>query len=405
MNPSKVRASDGNEYTVLRPLASGGQGEVFLARNCKTGQMVALKLLYEKFSGSDGRRRTKWLVAQDLSTLSSCLLGPCAYVENGSRVGHISRYVPSPKMDELLASIPWSFGEGIGLAAVVSQAVQLCEDREMGIGDLASTNVLMHRDGWLKPLVIDFDNFIHRSMPLPPMAGQRLYLAPEIAAGGTPSVESDRYSLMVIVHELILGSHPLAGHDQDEEAFTRGLMNGRWMQDPILPRHLRTCAGLPAEVLSPDLLRLFRRGAGIVAASRPTAKEWATELKEAQSQVYQCEHCAGELVADSGKANCPLCGKRFVPLRLESANASIPLAASATPVGRKELKASRHVSKRHVIVRRHGPLTFLEDISSTGVWRQHPGGGRVRLPGKTSIRIQAGDVLWLGDTRVDVVAS
>lgn len=68
--------------------------------------------------------------------------------------------------------------------------------------------------------------------------GTRLYMAPELIAGRTPSIQSDIYSLGVLLYQMIIGdlSQPMT---TDWE---------RRIGDPILCEDLRRClAGEPAE--------------------------------------------------------------------------------------------------------------------------------------------------------------
>jgi serine/threonine protein kinase len=400
--PRSFQASDGRIYFIGSLLGAGGQGEVHEATERGTGRKMVLKLFFARYSDEETFVRTRWLVEQNLSAVSPLLKGPVAWVRMDGRVGHIAPRAPGVGLDELLEKVSWDFKEGMQLGIAIAQAVALCEQRDMAMGDIAANNVFVFRNSTLQPSLIDLDNFVYPSLPKPKMAGNKLYLAPEVADGKLPSIESDRYALMVLLSEIVLLSHPLHVVGPDEKAFATALHEGIWKQDPSGTTDKTAKGGYPPKVLSPSLHRLFRRAAGRDLAARPPAKEWVAELRRAFDQLYPCPHCRALFVVDTSKHICPLCNKPFPDYVLETPAGAIRVASGAVLVGRDALGGSGCVSRHHAVLRKIGPELWLEDISSSGTYRRLPDGSWTRLPSRTLVLLKADDLLRFGDVRVSV---
>ena len=79
--------------------------------------------------------------------------------------------------------------------------------------DIKAQNVMMARDG--RVVLMDFGSGRDRGGPAAvDLAGTPLYLAPEVLAGtSSPSVQSDIYSIGVLLFFLLTGSYPVTGAD------------------------------------------------------------------------------------------------------------------------------------------------------------------------------------------------
>ncbi len=400
MLPDTFKASNRELYTMGPLIAPGGQGEAYEVTEQSTGRTKVLKLFYCRFSDSRTRQRTEWLISQNLSALSPLLKAPEILAEIKGRLGHIAPMATGEDLEEMLKSISWTFDEGLLLGIAIAKGVSVCEEIDMGLGDISATNIRLCRSNTWEASLIDLDNFTHADVPKPRMAGNKLYMAKEILEGGNPCIESDRYSLMVVLHEVIFLCHPLHGCDSDEDSFYRAVKEGVWKLDPAYVRKKASTEGYPPEVLTPRLHRLFRKAASGDAASRPPAREWADELLSAFKRVYSCPGCGGLFVADCSKLACPLCKEKFPPFVLECPIGTIALDRGAIALGRKEIGGGQHVSRRHVIFRKVGPGLWLEDISSTGVFRKKPDGTWTPLAPRVEIPVQHGDHLRFGDVEV-----
>jgi serine/threonine protein kinase len=280
----------------------------------------------------------------------------------------------------------------------------------MAHGDLRADNLLVNRAGTVLQLfVIDLDNFNAPTVPPPPMVGDNLYLAPELrdalahSRPAVPDLYTDRFSLGVLMHEIILLRHVAAGSDGNEADFEKAMGSGRWIQDPAAPDKLAgNPGGYPVEVLNADLARLFRCAMSLNPAERPGPDSWERELGKAINSVYCCPVCGGPCIIDVSKNACPLYGHPFPHLVLKTADGrTISLERGSVSVGRNDVGGSMKVSVLHAIFRRVGPETWIESFGRNGTCRW-TGTTWVRLPERKPILVQPGDWLLLGDVQVQL---
>ena len=403
------------DIKILGFVAAGGQGEVYRVE--VSGRIMALKVFYEKYSELADERRLRELVDKRLWTLSTLLHAAPQRVERvGSRLAHLSEFVEGRSLEAVMeqaqtsGDLPWSFPDGLQIAVSIAQGIAICEEQGIAIGDIAANNLtIVAKAGHYEIYLMDLDNYASAEQAEPRMLGQQLYLSPELISGAatTPTVESDRYALGVLLHEILLLAHPKAGRDGTPEEFNLAVAEGRWHQDPQYPRTTRSAGGYPAEVLSPTIQRLFRQAQSVEPARRPTAKIWVHALWEVLDEthgsgVYQCESCDGYYLSDITKDRCPYCGVSHPVLGLDTGSGIISLNARVNPIGREQLGGSKHISRLHVVVRRIGPEYLLEVVSSSGTWRYRDGEW-VRLPVRVPVPIAPGDKLRIGDMNVRVV--
>lgn len=209
--------SDGSRVTVEGFIASGGQGEVYAVRT------------------ADGSRKAlKWYT-------SAALCGNAAFYAAVSE--GCSRPAPRPSFiwpESVTAPAGGSFGYVMRLRpddylvfgeffcidrhpeawfrspeAKVRAATALCEafaalhGEGLCFRDLNDGNVLFNpHSGDL--LICDSDNVVAADFNTG-IAGKTRYMAPEVAAGGAPTVESDCFSLAVILYRIFMVDHPFEG--------------------------------------------------------------------------------------------------------------------------------------------------------------------------------------------------
>jgi hypothetical protein len=125
----------------------------------------------------------------------------------------------------------------VGIA--VCRALAAVHGAKLVHRDIKAHNV-MREDGG-RVVLMDFgagwelaDRDRHRAVSL---TGTPLYMAPELLAGGAPSVASDIYSLGVLLFFLVTGEHPLQGRTPTDVVLAHGLGQRRLLSDarPDLP--------------------------------------------------------------------------------------------------------------------------------------------------------------------------
>src|SRR5215210_828192 len=202
-----------NRYDVVRPLGSGGMGEVFLDRDRVLGRDVALKVLRKQYAGDDEfaeRFKREAMSAASLSHPNIVQVYDRGETEEGA--SYIAmEYVPGGTLKEkILREGPLEAADAARLGAQVAEALGAAHDRGMVHRDIKPQNVLLTATGGAK--VADFgiaragsSVTISRTGSVMGTAG---YMSPEQALGKPATPKSDLYSLGVVLYEALTGELP-----------------------------------------------------------------------------------------------------------------------------------------------------------------------------------------------------
>src|ERR671911_513739 len=200
-------------YDVVRPLGSGGMGEVYLARDRVLGRDVALKVLRKQYAGDDEfaeRFKREAMSVASLSHPNIVQVYDRGETEEGS--SYIAmEYVPGGTLKERISREgPLEAASAAGLGAQVAQALGAAHDTGMVHRDIKPQNVLLAARGGAK--VADFgiaragsSATISRTGSVMGTAG---YMSPEQALGEPATPKSDLYSLGVVLFEALTGELP-----------------------------------------------------------------------------------------------------------------------------------------------------------------------------------------------------
>jgi eukaryotic-like serine/threonine-protein kinase len=202
-----------DRYDVVRPLGSGGMGEVYLARDRVLGRNVALKVLRKQYAGDDEfaeRFKREAMSAASLSHPNIVQVYDRGETEEGA--SYIAmEYVPGGTLKERICREgPLEAADAAGLGAQVAEALGAAHDRGMVHRDIKPQNVLLAARGGAK--VADFgiaragsSATISRTGSVMGTAG---YMSPEQALGKPATPKSDLYSLGVVLYEALTGELP-----------------------------------------------------------------------------------------------------------------------------------------------------------------------------------------------------
>src|SRR5918994_979701 len=200
-------------YDVIRPLGSGGMGEVYLARDRVLGRDVALKVLRKQYAGDDEfaeRFKREAMSAASLSHPNIIQVYDRGETEEGA--SYIAmEYVPGGTLKERISREgPLEAADAAGLGAQVAEALGAAHDTGMVHRDIKPQNVLLTARGGAK--VADFgiaragsSATISRTGSVMGTAG---YMSPEQALGKPATPKSDLYSLGVVLYEALTGELP-----------------------------------------------------------------------------------------------------------------------------------------------------------------------------------------------------
>jgi serine/threonine protein kinase len=412
---TKYTMESKRKVKVEKIISSGGQGEAYAAIDMKTGQKGVLKVFHPHLKNDAVLTRVRFLVSQNLKTLCPVLYAP-EDILTGDLLGHFAPFAEGVSLEDYLGKTGTSFMQNIQLAISVTHAVGVLHARGIVHGDIHASNFLVNKAGSVAQLaLIDMDNFKASGLPEPPCVGHRLYMAPELDKAfkdKKPAIvtyESELYSLAVLIHEILLLRHPLAGFDESAEEFENAKNILEFPGDPARSTTThREVDGYPIEVLSSDIMRAFRLSLSRNPSSRLSADSWKENLLKAYNAVHVCPDCGTPVIVDSSKIRCPhpKCGHKFPHLTLQvgSLGKKISLTDGSVVIGRADLGGSPHVSDKHAIIRRNGPETWLESIGRNGTYRM-AGSSWLQLPNNHSVLIQAGDRLRFADVEVNIQES
>ena len=204
-----------NRYDIVRPLGSGGMGEVYLARDRTLGRDVALKVLRSQYANdreSAERFKREATSAAGLSHPSIVQVYDRGDTEDGS--SYIAmEYVPGGTLKErIVAEGPLDARLAADYGYQVAEALGTAHAKGVVHRDIKPQNVLITASGGAK--VGDFG--IARAASAAGVAqtktgavmGTAGYMSPEQALGEPATPESDLYSLGVVLYEAVTGTLP-----------------------------------------------------------------------------------------------------------------------------------------------------------------------------------------------------
>jgi tRNA A-37 threonylcarbamoyl transferase component Bud32 len=222
-------------YVVERRLGSGGQADVFLARDVVLRRSVALKILHP--SGDDAANLRAVEEARLIATLDHPGIVRVHHVERVAGVWAIAmEYVDGGSLETRVeGGGAMTVDAGLRVVAAVADALEHAHRIGVVHRDVKPQNVLLTRAGHVK--LADFGLAMLRGRPGPAAAvGTPSFVAPEVWLGQPPGPASDLYALGATLVYLLGGGGPFP--------------SARTVAD-IRNAHLRQAPAIPATVPPP----------------------------------------------------------------------------------------------------------------------------------------------------------
>ena len=205
----------GGRYRLVRLIAVGGMGEVWVAHDESLARDVAVKVLKEEFAGNEDfldRLRTE---ARNSAALSHSNIAQLYdYGEQQGSGYLVMELVHGEPMSDLLEREPVL--PVLRLLSILSQTARALHAAHVaGVvhRDVKPGNILLERGGEVK--ITDFGvSLAANQMPMTAagmVMGTAQYLAPEQAIGKAATGASDIYALGIVAYESILGNRPFTG--------------------------------------------------------------------------------------------------------------------------------------------------------------------------------------------------
>ncbi len=193
-------------YRIVGLLGRGGMGEVFRAEDLRVGHQVALKFLHKKFAG-DALRLNRFTTEVRLSRQISHP-NVCRVYDLDESDGHhylTMEYVDGEDLATLLKRIGrFPPDKALEIAHQLCAGLAAAHERGVLHRDLKPANVMI--DGRGRARIMDFGLALTMEQDASgQVAGTPAYMAPEQLSGGAVSIQSDLYSLGLILYEVFTG--------------------------------------------------------------------------------------------------------------------------------------------------------------------------------------------------------
>ena len=242
-----------DRYTLLRRLGSGGMSEVWLARDERAQQRVALKFLSPGLvREAEARLRfhREWQAASRL--MHAHIARVFEYHDDPEGPFYSQQFVDGPDISAVTGQPP---DECLRPLALIADALRYAHAKGFVHRDLKASNILLDNRG--APYLIDFG--VAQAEGSQPAGGSPIAMSPQQRAGEGPVPADDVWALGVLMHELLTGEPPPADPDGVAAALTAA----------------------DGSRIPEDLQRIIRDALAQEAAERPTAEEVVERLRDA----------------------------------------------------------------------------------------------------------------------------
>jgi len=202
-------------YRIRKVLGEGGMGVVYLAERQDLGSLVALKLLRDAWLSPARRERfaAEQRTLAQLNHPSIARLYDADTLSDGTPF-FVMEYVEGLPLTDYCVQTECSIERRLQLFQQVCEAVQYAHSNAVIHRDLKPSNILVRPDGTIRLLDFGIAKQLE-SLDVPAqqtMTGLRLmtpaYAAPEQIRGQRVGVQTDVYSLGVILYELLCAQLP-----------------------------------------------------------------------------------------------------------------------------------------------------------------------------------------------------
>jgi serine/threonine-protein kinase len=200
-----------DRYRIVALLGEGGMGEVYRADDLRLNQPVALKFLSEDLSGDEQRLRDlheEVRVARQVSHPNVCRVYDIEEVHEPAGASHYficMEYVDGENLDGLLRRIGrLPEDKAVEIAQQLCAGLAAVHDLGLFHRDLKPSNILIDGRGHAK--IADFGlAALGPGLEAGLAAGTPGYMAPEVLRGQPVSVQSELYSLGLVLYEMFTG--------------------------------------------------------------------------------------------------------------------------------------------------------------------------------------------------------
>jgi serine/threonine protein kinase/tetratricopeptide (TPR) repeat protein len=212
-------------YEIVRPLGTGGMGEVWLATELRLRRKVALKLLPAELAQNRGRLLRFEQEARAASALNHpnvCTIYALGETPDGQLYIAMEYVEGKTLRDRLVARL--TIREAIGIAIQVASALSAAHSVGIIHRDIKPENIMIRPDDLVKVLDFGLAKLTAASQSvgsestntafeteLGKVMGTVAYMSPEQARGQQLDARTDIWSLGVVLYEMVAGRAPFGG--------------------------------------------------------------------------------------------------------------------------------------------------------------------------------------------------
>ncbi|HZI47711.1 MAG TPA: serine/threonine-protein kinase, partial [Pyrinomonadaceae bacterium] len=206
-------------YRIVRPIGSGGMGEVYLAEDLRLKRKVALKLLPPHFTVNPDRVRRFEREARAASALNHPNIVTIYEIGHSNTTHFIAtEFVDGKTLRQLINEKPFTLNETLNVSMQVADALSGAHAAGIVHRDIKPENIMVRQDGYVK--ILDFglaklteQQTIEADLETPTLLqsnpglvmGTVQYMSPEQARAKNVGIGTDIWSLGIVMYELLSG--------------------------------------------------------------------------------------------------------------------------------------------------------------------------------------------------------
>lgn len=221
-----------DNYRIIRPLAEGGMGEVYLAEDLRLGRQVALKRLPAHFTLDAERVRRLGQEARAASALNHPNIVTIYEVGHSDSQHFIAtEFIVGQTLRKHMSDSPMKLDEVLDISIQIVSALETAHAAGIVHRDIKPENLMIRPDGYVK--VLDFglaklvqkdrqpfigleDAETRHQTAKGMILGTVNYMSPEQAKGERVDERTDVFSFGAVAYEMVAGKAPFAADSMSE---------------------------------------------------------------------------------------------------------------------------------------------------------------------------------------------
>lgn len=217
-------------YEIVRGIAEGGMGSVYLATDKKLDRPVAIKILKDGLANDQSNLMRFMQEAKSASALNH----PNILIihEIGETEGHhylVSEFIEGDTLRAYCGKSAVDFASVLNISIQIVNALIAAHTAHIIHRDIKPENIIVRPDGFVKILDFGLAKLSEQSIALGPeestikaqtakgmILGTVNYMSPEQAKGERVDERTDIFSLGVTIYEMVTGRTPFVGKSNSE---------------------------------------------------------------------------------------------------------------------------------------------------------------------------------------------